>query len=275
MCDCTPDYVCQSHARQYRRLIERAEAQRAPGDGGLAAVLVTGYGTGANPEAVLMPNRWDLHQVIGPSEEHRGDDIERGAEVAIKALAARIPPMTTLVDALTKAIHAFHVSTPVGCIHGRQVQYDDGVRTRDACEALACEYIDTGHLAAYAKDCPHVCEGGHFDGDAMVMNEMRGWSLRDRGLELDGVTPVALSAIPPAPPSAGASEELEALAVALDKYGTHQGICPAYHDFDAACTCGWDDVMIPMVGAAVEGVPLAPAILAALGPSAQEGASGE
>jgi hypothetical protein len=35
-------------------------------------------------------------------------------------------------------------------------------------------------------DCTHHCEGGHFDGDDMTMNEQYGWSLRDRGLGLDG-----------------------------------------------------------------------------------------
>jgi len=34
--------------------------------------------------------------------------------------------------------------------------------------------------------CTHYCQGGHFDGDDMTMNEQRGWSLRDRGLGLDG-----------------------------------------------------------------------------------------
>jgi hypothetical protein len=40
--------------------------------------------------------------------------------------------------------------------------------------------------AARPIGCTHHCEGGHYDGDDMTMNEQHGWSLRDRGLGLDG-----------------------------------------------------------------------------------------
>ena len=83
-------------------------------------------------------------------------------------------------------------SRPLQAFNGRDAMIDLYQELLDAA-VYARQYIEEGMQGLgchHSPGCTHYCEGGHFDGDDMAMNELAGWSLRHRGLELDGVTRV-------------------------------------------------------------------------------------
>lgn len=57
------------------------------------------------------------------------------------------------VALLAAAVHLFlSDASGLGCRHGIAVQYDDGIRDRDDCEALAAEYIAASPTLARRLD---------------------------------------------------------------------------------------------------------------------------